>query len=56
MRIGVIGCRFNTDRFIRQLIRDKFNINLVITSQNSKILLENIQILRCFAKKIILNV
>ena len=50
MRIGVIGCRFNTDRFIRQLIRDKFNINLVLLAK-FKILLENIQILRCFARK-----
>ena len=47
MRIGVIGCRFNTDRFIRQLIRDKFNINLVITRkiQNTSGEYSNIEML-----------
>lgn len=32
MRIGVIGCRFNTERFLQQLVRDDIDITLVATT------------------------
>jgi methionyl-tRNA formyltransferase len=35
MRIGVIGCRFNTYRFLEQLKRDKIPVNCVITKKYS---------------------